>query len=332
MILWLQFIACSGLILYAGTQLTRYGDVIAEKTRLGRTWIGVILLASVTSLPELMTGVSSVALYELPDIAVGNVIGACMLNLFMISCLDLVDGATPLSAKVHQGQVLTAAFGVLMLGIAAMAILLGPSLPAFGWLGSYSVVLVALYLVAMKTVFLYEKKRLSEFVKELAEEARYEKIPTRSAYLRFGAHALLIVAAAAYLPGLADGIAEQTGLGDTFVGSVLVAAATTLPELTVSFSAVRIGAVDMAVGNLFGSNLFNLLVLGVDDLVYSRGPLLTFVSAEHLITSVAAIAMTAVAIIGLTYRAGKKTLFLAWDATGIFALYIATMAVLYGRR
>jgi len=83
MAVWLQFIACAGIILLSGTYLSKYGDIIAEKTGLGRTWIGVILMASVTSLPELVTGISSVALFDLPDIAVGNILGACMLNLLM---------------------------------------------------------------------------------------------------------------------------------------------------------------------------------------------------------------------------------------------------------
>jgi len=60
MLFWLGFIVCTSLIVYSGTKLAKYGDIIAEKTGLGRTWIGVVLMASVTSLPELVTGISSV--------------------------------------------------------------------------------------------------------------------------------------------------------------------------------------------------------------------------------------------------------------------------------
>lgn len=77
MLLWIQFLSFSAIILFAGTQLSRYGDILAEKTSLGRTWIGVILLAMVTSLPELITGMSSVVVFDVPNIAVGNVLGAC---------------------------------------------------------------------------------------------------------------------------------------------------------------------------------------------------------------------------------------------------------------
>src|SRR5688572_2783599 len=121
MFLWLQFAACAGVILISGTYLSKYGDIIAEKTGLGRTWIGVVLMASVTSLPELITGISSVAVYDLPDIAAGNILGACMLNLVMIPVLDALGGSAPISSRVHQGHVLTAGFGILLLGIVTLS-------------------------------------------------------------------------------------------------------------------------------------------------------------------------------------------------------------------
>ena len=71
-LIWLEFGACAALITLAGWRLSLYGDVIAEKTGLGGTWIGVVLLASVTSLPELATGVSAVAAADAPNIAVGT--------------------------------------------------------------------------------------------------------------------------------------------------------------------------------------------------------------------------------------------------------------------
>ena len=89
-IAWLEFSLCAALIAVAGTKLSRYGDIIADKTGLGGAWIGLALMATVTSLPELVTGISSVALVDAPDIAVGNVLGACIINLTMIVILHLL--------------------------------------------------------------------------------------------------------------------------------------------------------------------------------------------------------------------------------------------------
>ena len=332
MAVWLQFIACAAVILVSGTYLSKYGDIIAEKTGLGRTWIGVVLIASVTSLPELVTGISSVALFALPDIAAGNILGACMLNLLMIPVLDFIGGSAPISSRVHQGHILTAGFAILMLAVVSVSALLGTSLPSIGWIGVNSFIFIAIYLLAMRMVYFYEKRRIAEFVKEMAEEVQYRHISKSKAYTMFGLNALVIIGAAIYLPHLGEEIAASTGLGETFVGSVFIALSTTLPELVVSVSALTIGAADMAVGNLFGSNVFNIFVLAIDDLFYTSGPLLARVSGNHLVSALCAIAALSIVIIGLTYRADKKPTFFAWDSLAILALYIFNLSVLYMAR
>jgi cation:H+ antiporter len=332
MVLWLQFIACTGIILVSGTYLSKYGDVIAEKTGLGRTWVGVILMASVTSLPELVTGISSTAIFNVPDIAVGDVLGSCMFNILILAVLDFMSRSAPISTKAHQGQVLTAAFGMFLLGLVNVSLFGAAQMPSVGWVGVYSFVFIAVYLIAMRSVFSYEKKRIAELIEVVAEEIRYEKISKAKAYRMYGLNALLTIGAAVYLPGLGARIAEFTGLGQTFVGNIFIALSTSLPELVVSIATLKIGAIDMAFGNIFGSNLFNILILAVDDLFYTKGPILSHVSANHLVTSSAAIAMTAVAAIGLTYRASKKWLFFAWDSVAILAIYTFALSILYMMR
>lgn len=329
MSIWLQFIICAGVILFAGANLSRYGDIIAEKSGLGRTWIGVVLMASVTSLPELITGLSSVTLVDVPDIAVGDVLGSCMFNLLIIAFLDLICGPTPISSQIQAGQVLTAAFSTLLLSLVALSLIAGERLMPLGWFGLYSPIILVLYLAAMRAIFRYEQRRISEYVEELAEEAQYNHITAAQAYRGYAFNSILIVGAAVYLPYLGAAIAELTGLGQSFIGSALVALSTSLPEVVVSIAALRIGAVDMAVGNLFGSNLFNLAILALDDLLYLKGPLLSVVAGSHLVAAVAAIAMTSMAMIGVTYRATKKFFFFAWDALGMAMVYLLAMILIY---
>lgn len=329
---WIQFIACTAVIVFAGTKLSQYGDIIAEKTGLGRTWIGVLLMASVTSLPELITGISSVAIFDLPNIAAGDVFGSCMFNLLIIAVLDAMSGASPISSKAHQGQVITAGFGVVLLGLAGVSIVAGGMIPAVGWIGAYSLLFLAAYLVAMRVVFLYEKKRIGEMLEDMAEAVRHDHISRTRAFAMYGCNALLVIGAATWLPHLGEEIAELTGLGRTFVGSIFIALSTSLPELVVSIAALRIGAVDMVLGNLFGSNLFNIGILAVDDMLYVKGPLLSYVSTTHLVTAFAAMAMTGVAVIGLTYRASKKRLLWAWDSLGIVLIYALATYLLFAMR
>ena len=330
-LLFLQFTIVTAIIVFAGTNLSKYGDIIAAKMGLGRTLIGMTLIAFVTSLPELITGVSSVVL-DLPDIAAGDVLGSCMFNVVIIAILDSTDRKFPISARAQQGQVLGAAFGVAALGLVSIGIVAGRVIPAIGWIGLYSLALVGIYFVAVRLTFLYERRGIAELVEVMAEKVAHDEITRARAFFIFGINAVIIVGAAAYLPHLGESIAEVTGLGQTFVGNMFIALSTSLPELVVSIAALRIGAVDIVFGNIFGSNLFNLLILAIDDAFYIQGPLLERISAHHVISANGAMAMTAIAIVGLTYRAERKRLYFGWDSLGIVGVYVLTGLLLYAMR
>jgi cation:H+ antiporter len=327
--LWLEFVLCTGVIFLSGSRLSRIADVIAEKTGLGRTWIGVVLLASITSLPELITGVSSVAVYHLPNIAAGDIFGSCMFNLFLLGALDVSRRQAPLSSLANQGQVITAAFGILLLGGTTINLLTISRIPAIGWVGIGSFLVLLVYLLAMRVVFRYEKRRLAEYLTEVREERRYDTLSSARTYGSLLVHAALIIIAAAYLPHVADGIAKATGLTGTFVGTIFVAIATSLPEIVVSGMAVRMGAVDLAVGNILGSNLSNMAILALDDFFYRSGPLLRDVAASQAITAVGAMVMTAIVMIALVYRSKKRILFFSWESLGIYAVYALTSLLLF---
>lgn len=324
----IQFIICAVIILYAGKELSKYGDIIAEKTGLGRTWIGVVLMASITSLPELITGISSVAIFNLPDLAAGDILGSCMFNILILALLDL-GHPLPISTRAHYGNVLSGGFGILLLGLVGVSIFAKTSFPSIGWIGISSLVFIAVYLLAIRIVFLYEQKRIFEFTKEIAEELQYRSISRKKAFSRYAFNALIIIGAATYLPYLGEEIAKITGLGQTFVGSIFIAFSTSLPEVVVSIAAVQLGAIDMAFGNLLGSNLFNVAILGIDDIFYTKNVLLINVSENHILTAIAAIMMTAICLIGLTYRAIKKHFLFSWDSWGIIGIYLGAIFILY---
>ena len=330
---WAMYVACTALIVFSGAKLSRYGDILAGKTGLGRTWIGVVLMASVTSLPELVTGLGSVTYAGAPDIAVGDVLGSCAFNLLILALLDVLIRPLPLSTRAHHGHTLSAGFGILLLGIVSVGLTLrNHSLPV-GWIGGYSLLLLGVYLVAMRMIHIYEKRRVAAFAKERSEEPGYDEIPMRSALLNYALHAGIIVLAASVLPLVGKGIAESTALGQTFVGNIFIAASTSLPEVVVCLAALRMGAVDLAIGNLLGSNIFNVgLILAADDFFYTPGPILSFVDPGQGITAISAMAMSAIAVLGFTYRAEKKRLWLAWDSIGMVAIYLVNLLILFSMR
>jgi cation:H+ antiporter len=166
-------------------------------------------------------------------------------------------------------------------------------------------------------------------LKEVAEDVKFQEISMKTAAFYYGMHAIVVTIAAAFLPRIGAGIAASTGLGQTFVGNIFIAVSTSLPEVVVSVAAVKMGAVDLAIGNLFGSNLFNIFILALDDVFFFTGPLLSYAGRNNIISSLSAIAMTSVAVIGLTYRAEKKKLLVAWDSVGIIAIYAVNFVLLY---
>lgn len=329
-LLLVEFALLAAIILVAGTRISRYGDVIADKSGLGRTWIGVVLLASVTSVPELATGISSVAVIGAPNIAAGDVLGSCMFNLLIIALMDFVGGRQPISTRAHPGQVVAAGFGILLLALVALDLLGGASLPALGWIGLTAPLILVVYLLAMRTVFLYEKMRMATEETPAAEDA--SALTLGGAMARFLVFALLIIGAASLLPGVGVAIADASGLGQTFVGTLLIAFSTSLPEIVVSLAAVRIGAIDLAYGNVLGSNLFNVGILAIDDVFYRGGPILRSVSPAHGIAALIAIAMTAVVVVALTIRSEKRYFLVAWESIVLVALYGTGVALLYAMR
>lgn len=279
--------------------------------------------------PELVTGISSVTYAGVPDIAVGDVLGSCVFNMLILALLDAVHRPMPICTKAHQGHVLSAAFGLLLLSIVCVSMFLKANIFPIGWSGPYSFLFIVIYFIAMRLVFTYEKRKIAEFLKEMAEGLQYKNVSMKTAVLHYGLNALIVVIAAMFLPKIGEGIAESTGLGQTFVGNIFIAVSTSLPEVVVSVAAVRMGAVDLAIGNLFGSNIFNIFILALDDIFFLKGPLLSYANPNHIISAFSAIAMTTIAIIGLTYRAEKKRLFVAWDSLGILLVYIANLLLLY---
>src|SRR3972149_4909509 len=291
-----EFILCSAGIVYCGSNLSKYGDVIAEKTGLGRAWIGLLLMASGTALPELMTGISSVTIADVPNIALGDIMGSCVFNLSIIALMDILHGRKPIFSESEHGHILSAGFGIILISLASISIMANANIPAIGHIGLYSTAIIVIYFIGIRGVFLFERRRIKEFVGEMVQTLHYEHITTKEAVVKYAINALFIIGVATWLPFIGDRIAEETGLGRIFIGSIFIALTTSLPELVVSISALKIGATDLAIANLFGSNIFNILILAVDDIFYKKGPLLAHVSLNHVATGVIAIIMTGIAI------------------------------------
>jgi cation:H+ antiporter len=332
MLIWVEFVVCAGLVILVSTQLSRFSDMLAEKTGLGRAWVGVILLAGVTSLPELVSGITAITWLDQPNLASGAVLGSCLFNLMLIAIMDLAYQPGPILAQASEGHTLSASLGILMLGTVALGVLLGPSLDAASLLGFnlLSLLIAVTYLVGSRLIARFERRRVAQVLSQEAVIHQYERYTLRQTYAGFLLSALLVVALGVWLSTIGDRLATQTGLSRSFVGNLFLATATSLPEVAASLAAVGIGAIDLAVSNVLGSNLFNLLQFAIYDLADGRANFWASLNQANGVAAIMAVMMTGIAILSLTYRASPRTPNrITWDGYLLLALYGVAMVVLY---
>jgi len=327
LLLWAQFFICALLILFFGAKLARYGDIIAEKTGLSGLWIGLLLLAAVTSLPEIITGISAVAVVGVPDLAMGTIFGSNALNLFIIALLDIIYRSGPLLGVVSRVHILSALVGLVLIAFAGGSFLLGTKVwdGAIGWIGIYSLVLVLLYLWGSRAIFRSEREQVVE-----TGSLRYEKVSPRRSYSGFAIAALAIIGAGMWLAFIGDEIVAATGWDTTFVGSLFLAVITSLPELVVCIAALRIGATDMAIADVLGSNMFNMGIGIFCYDIFSRGSIFSAVSSGHVFTAGIVILMTLIVIAGLIFRTRRKTpLRMSWYSVVLIVIYLGGAYALF---
>lgn len=326
MLNWAYFLALIAVIVLAGSRLSRYGDALGEKLGLSGSWIGVVLLAAVTSLPELFAGISAAGLVKQADLALGNLFGACVMNMVVVGILGVLHHPEPIHHKSGREQALSACLAVVALSLAGLGLTVSKELLPASILGVgvFAITVFVFYLVAQRLIFLYERRKQAQ-----AETPQYQHLTLKVVVFRFSLAALVIVAAGTTLPYVAENLAQRMGWGRSFVGSILMSLATTSPEMVVSVSALRMGQVGMALGNLFGSCIFNMSLIFIDDIVYP-GSILADASGTHLFTIMLVITMMAVFLTGMSFRAERKGLMrFSWDSLIIFGLYLLGAAVIF---
>ena len=364
-LLWLQLAAAVALIVVAATFLARSADAIADKTGLGRSFIGVVMLATATSLPELGTGVSAIVLVNESDLAAGDAFGSNLFNLLIIGLLDIYWRKGPLLTFVSYTSALVGALGGLLIGLGAIAMIIhNLAVSVADWrVSPVSPLMLAGFLVAIFLVHRAERSREREissgedeaspaaapsYENEAAPPAppapsrqneaspaaapSYENESLPRAFAVYAASAAVVVGAAVWLAYAADGVATEMGWAASFMGTQFLALSTSLPELAASFAALRLGAPDMAITNLLGSNIFNMgVVLFLDDLAFADGAIWAQIDEIHLLTAVVGVIMTAVAVTAILTPNDERRRRAPYsvEAAALVVLYIAASLLVF---
>lgn len=321
---WLEFIVTAALIVISANYLAKFGDVIAIRTRMGGMFIGILLMASATSLPELLTSLSSVQ-QDTPNIAAGNLFGSSAVNMLMLAILDLTHRSKHILRSAAKRHALTGSLAVLMITL-VLFFLEADINVKLGWIGLDAIIIMAAYIVSVKIISVDTKTD-----KKVEEEIPEGTLKLWVGVVGFLAAAGVLLLVTPVMVRSANEIAEITGLGTSFVGTTLVALVTSLPEVVTTISAIRIGASDMAIGNLFGSNMFNMFAIGITDLFYVDGRYLSVIDPSFMLVGMVGLMMTIIGLVGNVAKLEKRIFFIEVDALLLFIIYIAGMVLLYVR-
>ncbi|AKH43778.1 cation:H+ antiporter [Altererythrobacter atlanticus] len=326
-----MFAAAAAVVWWAGTRLPAYAAAIARRTGIGQAFAGMLLLGGITSLPELSTAVSAAAIGA-SSLALNNILGSVAFNILLIAMADAVLGNRPLTSVVAQpATLIQGVLGMLLLAFVAAAVLWQDV--GLAGVGIWSLLVFAGCLIAMRIAYRYERRPRWVVIdpgeaETHALEAETQDEPERL-YWGMAGLALLILGAGSVLAMTGDEIAVRTGLGSGLVGLIFVALATSLPELSSISSAIRTRHYELAIGEVFGSNIFNLALILVIDLVAPGPPVLGMAGRFEAIAALLGLALTGIYVIGLIERRNRTFLRMGYDSLTAILLYVAAMAFLF---
>lgn len=317
------FIGVGVAVFLVASRLAHHADAVADATGLGRMWVGSVLLAASTSLPELTTDVNA-ALLDTVDIGVGDLMGSTLANMLLLALLDLVYRRRQILDNVSPHHALVATLAIVLTATVGAAIV-SDGWGRIGHVGVETILILIIYLVGMRSVYANMMQTAPPEQLELGETSR---TVLRRGLLGFGAAAVGLMVTAPLLVLSAQVLAAEAGLSESFIGTLLVGFTTSFPEIAACIAAVRLGALDLAVGNVFGSNAFNMTILLAMDVAYTKGPVLAAASDVHAGTALFAAIAVGFGLMAILARRATRLASVRVESVAILLAYAGAVWVL----
>jgi cation:H+ antiporter len=334
----LLFAAAAVVVWRAGTRLAGYADRFASATGLSGAVVGLVLLGGITSLPEIATS-GTAAVTSGPALAVNNLLGGVSFQLLILAIADAVMGRDALTARLPRADVLAyGAMNVVLLVIAAGAAATGDLEIWSTGVGLGSVLIVLAYAGCVLAAREIDKSSPWRPVIDGAptmpdEEEEGAGEPSGDSLLKvvllLVATGVVILVAGYLLTRSGEALAERTGLGSAFFGATLLAGATSLPELSSAIAALRLNKPQLAIGDVFGGNLFDVGLILMVDLLDGAGPALSAAGPFEVIAALLGAVLAAVFIIGMVERRDRTILRMGWDSCAVVLIYLASLPLLW---
>lgn len=325
----LMFAASALVVWLAGTRLVTLADQLAHRFRLGRAFAGMLLLGGITSLPEL-AAVSTASLHGNASLAVNNLLGSAAINVLLLAIADAALGRDALTrVAARPATLMQGVLSIMLMALVALVVLAG-DVAAIGGVGVGTLVITAAALAALRISAVYEQRRVWTTIEAPSPPAGPAKPrgSTSRLLLATAGIALAITVAGAALALTGDAIAERAGLSSGMVGFLLMAFATSLPELSSIIAAVRAQHYELAVGDVLGTNLFNMLLLLIVDLLAAGDPVLASAGTFETLGALLTTLMTGVFVVGLLERRDRTIFRMGYDAVAAILIFLAGFAAM----
>jgi len=329
------FLVCAVGVWFAGAKLTYLADALADRLNLAKSLVGLLFLSLATSLPEVATTLVAAA-QQNADLVLSNLFGGIALQTAILGTADLWARGAITNYPRKANHALEATLLVSILAIAQVILLLGDPV-AFGFVGLGSITVGVAYGAAIWLLRRYDGENdwvpvdlpdPTDATGPLSLAPKTETA-TRVMGVRSFVACLVILVLGILLVTSAEVIAEKSGLGTGFIGVTLLAGATSLPELTTTITAVRMGAYTMAISNIFGSNLIMLVLVLPADALFVTGPIMRGVSATVTLAICFGIIVTTIYLIGLIVRRKARIGKLGIDSVLVLGVFGISLVAYY---
>lgn len=332
----IAFVVLAAAIWMAGTRLSHLADAIGEITGIGHAIMGLLFLAGITELPELVT-TATAALKGNAILALNNMLGGIPMQTAILAVADMIALRVALTSSPQKLTPILEAVLLALLLMAMFAVISIGEISLVTGLGLGATILAGLYLLFIYALNRYEREHAWQPVDAIGPTTvephmklnSLRGLPLRSLALRSCIAAMVILVCGVLLVEVCETIAIQSSLGNSFIGVTLLAATTSLPELSTTIAAVRMGAYTMAISNIFGSNLLMVFILLPADLLYREGEILAQADHTSQIALLSGIAVTLIYIVGLLVRDKPRILGMGIDSIVVMAVYLGTLFAFY---
>ncbi len=329
----------AALVWGAGTKLSAYVDLFADRTGMGKAFAGALLLGGATSLPELATTLTA-SYSGAAELAGTNLLGGIVMQTAVLAVIDawVLRGRALTYFSPESSLLMVGVMLILLIALASSAIISGEIISVFG-IGLWPVVLFGTYLISLWVIFRYEGNPRWEPQGEIAQppesardlkdahQAAFKDVSTSWLVAYFIAASSVVLVGGYLVAKTGEVVAEQTGLGQGLVGATLVALATSLPEVSTTYSAVRFGAYSMAAANILGTNSLEIALFLPAELAYRAGNVFDAMPTSTAFLGLVGIIVTSLYLWGILEKRDRTVLGVGLDSIAVLVVYIGGLAI-----